>query len=59
MVSEQDNENSVVSSGLSAGDKIVTSGQLRLRKGIKVEIRDGADQQAHLDPDAGKAGVAK
>lgn len=58
-VSEQDNENSVVSSGLSAGDKIVTSGQLRLRKGIKVEIRDGADQQAHLDPDAGKAGVAK
>lgn len=58
-VSEQDNETSVVSSGLSVGDKIVTSGQLRLRKGIKVEIRDSADQQAHLDPDAGKAGVAK
>lgn len=58
-VSEQDNENSVVSSGLSAGDKIVTSGQLRLRKGIKVEIRDSADQQAHLDADAGKAGAAK
>ncbi len=63
-VSEQDNENSVVSSGLSVGDKIVTSGQLRLRKGIKVEVRDAADQQARLDagaaaPDAGKPDAAK
>lgn len=53
-VSEQDSDRSVVSSGLSAGDKIVESGQLRLRKGTKVEPHDVSDQQARLNPDAVK-----
>ena len=53
-VSEQDSDHSVVSSGLSAGDKIVESGQLRLKKGTKVEPKDVSDQQARLDPDAVK-----
>ena len=47
-VSDQDMTDAVVTSGLSAGDKIVTAGQLRLRKGVKVEIKDGADLQAQL-----------
>ena len=51
-VSEQDNESSVVASGLSVGDRIVVAGQLRLRKGVKVDPRDVSGQQARLDPGA-------
>lgn len=46
-VRDQDSANAVVAQGLSIGDQIVVSGQLRLRKGIKVDPRDGGpDQQA-------------
>ncbi len=48
-VSDQDTSSAVVTSGLSVGDRIVTAGQLRLRKGVKVEAKDTpADQQARL-----------
>lgn len=47
-VSDQDTSNAVVTSGLSVGDRIVTAGQLRLRKGVKVEAKDATDQQARL-----------
>lgn len=48
-IRDQDSVNAVISGGLSAGDRLVTDGQLRLRKGVKVEVREGAkDQQAGL-----------
>ena len=49
-VQNQNNTRAVVSSGLAAGDRLVTDGQLRLRKGIKVTVRDPKDQQAGLEP---------
>jgi multidrug efflux system membrane fusion protein len=48
-VRDQDTAQAVVSSGLAVGDRIVTAGQLRLRKGVKVEAREVTpDQQASL-----------
>ena len=48
-VSDQDTNNVVVTSGLSVGDRIVTAGQLRLRKGVKVDAKEApVDQQARL-----------
>lgn len=41
MVSRTFGEESVIESGLTAGEKVVTDGQLRLTPGAKVEAKDG------------------
>ena len=52
-ISDQDSASAVVASGLSVGDRIVTEGQLRLRKGIKVEVQETSpDQQARFGEQA-------
>ena len=44
-----DNE-SVIASGLSAGEKVVTDGQIRLVTGAKVEIKNGGLQAQETKP---------
>lgn len=43
----------VVTQGLSAGERVVTDGQIRLAPGLKVQIKDGAGNQ-HPTPAAAK-----
>ncbi|HUB96361.1 MAG TPA: efflux RND transporter periplasmic adaptor subunit [Stellaceae bacterium] len=40
----------VIASGLSAGDRVVTDGQMRLTNGVKVEIRSATPSPAKADP---------
>ena len=43
----------VVTQGLTAGERVVTDGQIRLAPGLKVQIKDGTGSQ-HPTPAAGK-----
>ena len=43
----------VVTQGLTAGERVVTDGQIRLAPGLKVQIKDGTGSQ-HPAPAAGK-----
>lgn len=40
----------VVSQGLTAGERVVTDGQIRLAPGLKVEIKDGTGSDGHPTP---------
>ncbi len=60
VVSRTVGEESVIESGLKAGEKVVTDGQLRLTPGAKVEFKDskeqqGADNKGQKDKDKAKA----
>jgi membrane fusion protein, multidrug efflux system len=55
-VSQQDEKQTVVSSGLQAGDRVVTTGFVRLAEGSKIVIssRQDADNPAPVPPPADK-----
>ena len=40
----------VVSQGLTAGERVVTDGQIRLAPGLKVQIKDGTGHDGHPTP---------
>ena len=44
----------VVRQGLTAGERVVTDGQIRLAPGLKVQIKDGAGSDGHPTPLGGK-----
>ncbi len=56
VVSRTFGEESVTESGLKAGEKVVTDGQLRLTPGAKVEIKDSKEQGAKSIEQKDKAG---
>jgi multidrug efflux system membrane fusion protein len=43
----------VVSQGLTAGERVVTDGQIRLAPGLKVQIKDGNGSDSHPTPAGG------
>lgn len=49
-VARLNGDNAVVSSGLQAGEEVVTDGQLRLLPGSKITIKSGGDSPKGSDP---------
>src|SRR5262249_20210654 len=45
-VTQQDDTNAVIATGVNAGDRVVTSGFTRLSNGTRVRVQSGEDQGA-------------
>ncbi|MBF0261303.1 MAG: efflux RND transporter periplasmic adaptor subunit [Magnetococcales bacterium] len=54
-IAQEDKDEIVIASGVSAGENVVTVGQWRLKPGAKVEIAQGSpDNKANKEPQASK-----